>query len=67
MINGLDRITSRIDSRIDSRIGSILSRNGSSAQLLFCFQNFLEALVLQKPALLHLGEKGASLLTRWVM
>jgi len=37
--------------------------------VLFCFvffaQTFLEALVLQQPALMHVGEKkGAALLTR---
>ena len=28
-------------------------------------ENFLEALVLQQPQLLHLGEKGAALFTRF--
>ena len=30
------------------------------------FQSFLEALVLQHPALLHLSERGVSLLTRFI-
>ena len=30
------------------------------------FQSFLDVLVLQQPALLHLSEKGVSLFTRFV-
>ena len=32
----------------------------------YFFQSFLEALVLQHPALLHLSERGVSLLTRFI-